>query len=118
MEWLADLESTCAALGSSDGVNYYKDEDCLECVKDLIRFIRRDDAAHVLRRNLGQIGVIQSDLIPLLRDYSSDQELFDLVLRLLVNLTGNNVLITLNFQNCIRSTYSGRHNLSPCLWWL
>ena len=33
MEWLADLESTCAALGSSDGVNYYKDEECLECVK-------------------------------------------------------------------------------------
>ena len=56
--------------------------------QDLIRFIRRDDASHVLRRNLGQIGVIQSDLIPLLRDYSSDQELFDLVLRLLVNLTG------------------------------
>jgi timeless len=91
MEWLADLESTCAALGSSDGVNYYKDEECLECVKDLIRFIRRDDAAHVLRRNLGQIGVVQSDLIPLLRDFSSDPELFDLVLRLLVNLTGNNV---------------------------
>ena len=33
MEWLADLESTCAALGFSDGVNYYKDEECLECVK-------------------------------------------------------------------------------------
>ena len=33
MEWLADLESTCAALGSSDGVNYYKDEECIECVK-------------------------------------------------------------------------------------
>ena len=101
MEWLADLESTCAALGFSDGVNYYKDEECLECVKDLIRFIRRDDASHVLRRNLGQIGVIQSDLIPLLRDYSSDQELFDLVLRLLVNLTGNNVNKSFKFFKAV-----------------
>ena len=93
MEWQADLESTCAALGSSDGVNYYKDDDCVECVKDLIRFVRRDDASHVLRRSLGKIGVVQSDLIPLLRDYSGELELFDLVLRLLVNLTGPELLL-------------------------
>ena len=93
MDWKVDLESTCAALGSSDGVKYYKDEDCLECVKDLIRFLRRDDASHELRRSLGQIGVVQSDLIPILRDYSQDQELFDLVLRLLVNLTGPELLL-------------------------
>ena len=93
MEWRADLESTCAALGSSDGVNYYKDDECIECVKDLIRFLRRDDASHLLRRSLGQIGVVNSDLIPLLRDYSSDEELFDLVLRLLVNLTGPELLL-------------------------
>ena len=93
MDWRADLESTCAALGTSDGVNYYKDEDCIECVKDLIRFLRRDDGSHLLRRSLGQIGVVQSDLIPLLKNYADDEELFDLVLRLLVNLTGPELLL-------------------------
>ncbi len=93
MEWRGELESTCAALGFSDGIKYYKDDECTECVKDLIRFLRRDDSSHVLRRSLGQIGVVQSDLIPLLRDYSNDQELFDLILRLLVNLTGPELLL-------------------------
>ena len=93
MDWKADLESTCAGLGTSDGVNYLKDDDCLECVKDLIRFLRRDDASHLLRRSLGQIGVVQSDLIPLLKNYSTEEELFDLVLRLLVNLTGPELLL-------------------------
>ena len=44
MDYLTDLESTCAALGTNDGAgSYHKDDDCLECVKDLIRFLRRDD---------------------------------------------------------------------------
>ena len=93
MDWKADLESTCAGLGTSDGVNYLKDDDCIECVKDLIRFLRRDDGSHLLRRSLGQIGVVQSDLIPLLKNYSADEELFDLLLRLLVNLTGPELLL-------------------------
>ena len=93
MEWLADLESTCAALGTTDGVNYHKDPECLECIKDLIRFLRRDDSTHLIRRSLGKIGVVQSDLIPLLREYTQEQELFDLVLRILVNLTGPELLL-------------------------
>ena len=56
MEWLADLESTCSALGTTDGVHYHKDSDCIECVKDLIRFLRRDDGSHVVRRSLGMIA--------------------------------------------------------------
>ena len=55
MEWLADLESTCSALGTTDGVHYHKDSDCIECVKDLIRFLRRDDGSHVVRRSLGMV---------------------------------------------------------------
>ena len=93
MEWLADLESTCAALGTTDGVKYHKDPECLECIKDLIRFLRRDDSTHLIRRSLGKIGVVQSDLIPLLREYTQEQELFDLVLRILVNLTGPELLL-------------------------
>lgn len=86
MDWKTELESTCSALGTFDGNKYYKDDDCLECVKDLIRFLRRDDGNHELRRRLGHIGVLQTDLIPILRDYNKDAELFDMTLRLMVSI--------------------------------
>ena len=94
-DYLPDLESTCSALGTNDGAgSYHKDDDCLECVKDLIRFLRRDDGNnHTLRRALGQIGVVNSDLLPILREYPSDDDLFDMVLRLVVNLTSPELLL-------------------------
>ena len=94
-EYLTELESTCSALGTNDGTGvYHKDEDCLECVKDLIRFLRRDDGNnHTLRRAIGSIGVVKCDLIPILRDHSSDADLFDMVLRLVVNLTSPELLL-------------------------
>eukprot|EP00094_Tigriopus_californicus_P007121 TCALIF_06856-PA protein Name:"Similar to TIMELESS Protein timeless homolog (Homo sapiens)" AED:0.06 eAED:0.06 QI:44/0.83/0.71/0.85/0.83/0.71/7/0/1087 len=93
MEWVADLEATCSNLGTWDGNKYVKDPDCSECVKDLIRFLRRDDENHEIRRRLGQIQVVQSDLIPLMRDYAQESDLFELVLRLLVNLTNPEILL-------------------------
>ena len=39
MDWLVDLESTCSALGTADGKEYVRDEQCEEGVKDLIRFV-------------------------------------------------------------------------------
>lgn len=44
MDWITDLESTCASLGTSDGNTYVREEDCLECVKDLIRFVSGKDS--------------------------------------------------------------------------
>jgi hypothetical protein len=46
---------------------------------------RRDDDHHTLRRCLGQIGVVRTDLIPILRDFYADTELFDMSLRLMVS---------------------------------
>ncbi len=69
-EWLDELESTCSALGVWDGVAYAKEEDCVECAKDLIRFLRRDDETHAIRRRLGEIHVVENDLVPLLRQHS------------------------------------------------
>ena len=95
VDYLTDLESTCSALGTNDGAgSYHKDDDCIECVKDLIRFLRRDDGNnHTLRRALGEIGVVKSDLLPILREYSSDEDLFDMVLRLVVNLSSPELLL-------------------------
>ena len=59
----------------------------------MIRFLRRDDASHEVRRALGEMGVVKSDLVLILRDHSNHRELFDVTLRLLVNLTNPELLL-------------------------
>ncbi|ROT65639.1 Timeless-like protein [Penaeus vannamei] len=88
----AELLAACSALGYSDGAKYHKEADCLETVKDLVRYLRKDDESHEIRRALGDTRVVQTDLIPIVREHSQDSELFDVTLRLLVNLT-NPVLL-------------------------
>ncbi|KAL3279158.1 hypothetical protein HHI36_016672 [Cryptolaemus montrouzieri] len=85
----AELAATCSALGYYDEKTkkYYADENTLETVKDLIRYLRRDDENHDIRRQLGETKVLQTDLLPLLKSYWEETELFDVLLRLLVNLT-------------------------------
>jgi len=93
-DWaLTELQATCSNLGVNDGSTYHPDPDCVECVKDLIRFLRRDDASHEVRRALGEMGVVKSDLVLILRDHSNHRELFDVTLRLLVNLTNPELLL-------------------------
>ena len=45
------VKATCSSLGVNDGAAYHPDPECVECVKDLIRFLRRDDANHEIRRS-------------------------------------------------------------------
>ena len=87
------FKATCSNLGTSDGASYHPDPDCVECVKDLIRFLRRDDANHEIRRAMGNIKIVKSDLLPILREHSNNRELFDVTLRLLVNLTNPELLL-------------------------
>ncbi|KAF4529908.1 hypothetical protein B566_EDAN018125 [Ephemera danica] len=83
----AEIAAACNSLGYFDGKKYQKDRYCLETVKELIRHLRRDRANHEARCLLGEAKVLQKDLIPLLTDYHEDKELFNILLRLLVNLT-------------------------------
>ena len=55
--------------------------------KDLIRYLRRDGEVCQIRRILGGARVLQNDLVPMLKQYKDDDSLFDLLVRLLVNLT-------------------------------
>ncbi|KAK7070397.1 hypothetical protein SK128_017324 [Halocaridina rubra] len=89
----AELLAACSALGYSDGIKYHKEADCLETTKDLVRYLRKDDDSHEIRRALGDTRVVQTDLIPIVRDHSRDSELFDVTLRLLVNLTNPALLL-------------------------
>ncbi|PSN55765.1 Protein timeless [Blattella germanica] len=98
----AELAATCNALGYLQGDKYITDEYCQESIKDLIRYLRRDDENHEIRRYLGEGKILQSDLLPILKDHWENADMFDVVLRspfmerrtkLLVNLTNPALLL-------------------------
>lgn len=79
----AELVATCNSLGYYDVQQnkYYADENTLESVKDLIRYLKRDDESHDIRRQLGETKVVQTDLLPLLKNYWEQTDLFDVLIR-------------------------------------
>ncbi|XP_076629145.1 protein timeless homolog [Colletes latitarsis] len=82
-----ELTATCAALGYYDGSKYYLDKYCLEVIKDLIRYLRRDDDSHTVRQFLYQAKVLETDLIKIFIEHTDKLELWDVLLRLIINLT-------------------------------
>ncbi|KAL2776225.1 protein timeless-like protein isoform 2, partial [Daubentonia madagascariensis] len=82
-----ELLATCSALGYLEGDTYHKEPDCLERVKDLIRYLRHEDETRDVRQQLGAAQILQSDLLPILTQHRQDKPLFDAVIRLMVNLT-------------------------------
>ncbi|KAH8022870.1 hypothetical protein HPB51_006228 [Rhipicephalus microplus] len=90
---LSDIQAACSTLGGWDEGKYYKEPDCIESLKDLLRYLRRDDESHEIRRILGRIQVLRTDLLPLLKFYPDDERLFDVIIRLLVDLTNPAILL-------------------------
>uniref|UniRef100_A0A8C6V9M6 Timeless circadian regulator n=1 Tax=Naja naja TaxID=35670 RepID=A0A8C6V9M6_NAJNA len=82
-----ELLATCSALGFLEGDTYHKEPDCIESVKDLIRYLRHEDETRDIRQQLGAAQILQNDLIPIIIQYPQDKQLFDAVIRLMVNLT-------------------------------
>lgn len=52
-----------------------------ETITDLIRYLRRDDEDHTIRRHLGCAKVLQTDLLPIMVYHSDKADLFDILLR-------------------------------------
>lgn len=52
-----------------------------ETITDLIRYLRRDDEDHTIRRHLGCAKVLQTDLLPIMVYHSDKEDLFDVLLR-------------------------------------
>lgn len=79
----AEINATCSALGyfNVNENKYYADANTVETIKDIIRYLRRDDESHEIRRQLGETKVVQTDLLPLLKSYWEQNEIFDVVLR-------------------------------------
>ncbi|CAN9512282.1 unnamed protein product [Ophioblennius macclurei] len=82
-----EILATCSALGYLEGDTYHKEADCLESVKDLIRYLRHEDEARDVRQQLGAGQIVQNDLLPIIIQYRQDKSLFDACIRLMVNLT-------------------------------
>ncbi|XP_037534837.1 protein timeless homolog [Nematolebias whitei] len=82
-----ELLATCSALGCLEGDTYHKEPDCLESVKDLIRYLRHEDDTRDIRQQLGESQIVQNDLLPIIVHYRQDKTLFDACIRLVVNLT-------------------------------
>ncbi|CAL8339436.1 unnamed protein product [Merluccius merluccius] len=82
-----ELLATCSALGYLEGHTYHKEADCLESVKDLIRYLRHEDDTRDIRQQLGAGHILQNDLLPIISQHGSDKALFDACVRLMVNLT-------------------------------
>ncbi|XP_017271464.1 protein timeless homolog [Kryptolebias marmoratus] len=82
-----ELLATCSALGYLEGDTYHKEPDCLESVKDLIRYLRHEDDTRDIRQQLGESQIVQNDLLPIIVQYREDKALFDACIRLMVNLT-------------------------------
>lgn len=105
-EMHVELQTTCSALGYQEGNVYHKEPDCLETVKDLIRFLKREDESCDIRRQLGAAQILQNDLLPIIKQYSDDRVLWETVIRLMVNLTQPAVLC---FQNHVPSDKTQRN---------
>ncbi|XP_015364645.1 PREDICTED: protein timeless homolog [Diuraphis noxia] len=101
----AELTATCNSLGCAGPEKYCIDPQCTEAVRDLIKFLRRDGDDHEIRRHLGTANIVETDLLPILVEYSNNSDLFDLIIRLLVNLTTPALLIY-NEQPPIEKTQS------------
>ncbi|XP_011499954.1 PREDICTED: protein timeless homolog [Ceratosolen solmsi marchali] len=90
---LAELTATCDALGYNDGNKVYLDKNSIEVIKDLIRYLRRDDDTHSIRRYLGQSEILQKDLLKIFVEHSDKIEFWNILLRLLINLTSPVLMI-------------------------
>ncbi|VDM35681.1 unnamed protein product [Hydatigera taeniaeformis] len=83
----ADLQACCVCLGFRDEDTYKVDADAAASIRSILRYLRNESVSCDIRRELGTLKILTSDLIPLLKVSRADPILFDLVIRLMVGLT-------------------------------
>ncbi|CAH8497236.1 unnamed protein product [Dicrocoelium dendriticum] len=83
----ADIQACCSCLGFREGDVYKVDTDAEASIRALLRYLRNESSNCDVRRELGRLRILSSDLIPLLRSCVGNKTLTELTIRLLVNLT-------------------------------
>lgn len=82
-----ELLAACSALGYLEEEKYFKEPDCLDTIKCLIHYLQQEDNSCTIRIQLNAAHIVVNDLIPILVQYHKENDLFNAVLRLLVNMT-------------------------------
>ncbi|XP_043268843.1 protein timeless homolog [Venturia canescens] len=104
----AELAATCAALGFNCGTDYRLQPHALDVIKDLIKYLKRDDECHTVRQYLGHAKLLETDLKKIFIQFYANKELWDVLLRLLINLTSPALIVyneELPSEKTNRSTY-------------
>ncbi|KAG8069411.1 hypothetical protein GUJ93_ZPchr0005g14773 [Zizania palustris] len=90
----AVLSLTCAGLGApeedDDGtvIGYAKGEYCLDNLKDLQRFLRRDDPQRrEVFKQVCKWNIASRDLVPIIENYQADRSMVITAVKVLVFLT-------------------------------
>jgi timeless len=90
----AVLSLTCAGLGAAkeddDGavIGYVKSDHCLDNLKDLQRFLRRDDPQRrEVFKQVCRWKIASRDLVPIIENYQTDRNLVITAVKVLVFLT-------------------------------
>uniref|UniRef100_A0A914ZSD3 Timeless N-terminal domain-containing protein n=2 Tax=Parascaris TaxID=6254 RepID=A0A914ZSD3_PARUN len=81
-----EIQSIIHGLGYSEKGSYFPEPDCFESIRDLIRFLRYDTHSRLARRLCGEHNLVISDLIPIMKSANTPERLFDVALRLTINL--------------------------------
>uniref|UniRef100_A0A9J2P910 Timeless N-terminal domain-containing protein n=1 Tax=Ascaris lumbricoides TaxID=6252 RepID=A0A9J2P910_ASCLU len=81
-----EIQAIIQGLGYSEKGVYFPEPDCFESIRDLIRFLRYDTHSGLARRLCGEHNLVISDLIPIMKSANTSERLFDVALRLTINL--------------------------------
>ncbi|KAJ8961909.1 hypothetical protein NQ318_021527 [Aromia moschata] len=105
-----ELSSACSSLGVFDKVTrkYHPGAHVLESLKNIIRFMRKDNEDFDVRRQLGETKVVQTDIIPILRSCWEQSDIFGAALRVAINLSSPTYLLWpegISKQKGIRKQY-------------
>lgn len=76
-------------------ISFYNNSLFFSCIfQHLIWILRRDGETHEYRRYMGRSKVLQTDLLPMLmHQHDEENDMSDVLLRLLVNLTNPTLLL-------------------------
>ncbi|CAK9290312.1 unnamed protein product [Gordionus sp. m RMFG-2023] len=82
-----EILASCNALGFMEGSIYKKEPDCFQTLKEIIKYLKIDGPLNEARYFLGRSSTVSNDLLPLIIYYNDDIELFNIIIKLLANLT-------------------------------
>uniref|UniRef100_A0AC34F0E1 Timeless N-terminal domain-containing protein n=1 Tax=Panagrolaimus sp. ES5 TaxID=591445 RepID=A0AC34F0E1_9BILA len=85
------IQATISRLGYTEDGVYHREPDCFDGLRDLIRFLHNDDRDMLVRRTCASHNILKHDLVPIMKDEESPEELFDAALA--VNLCQSTAMV-------------------------